>query len=45
MKKTLQPGFRPWENLHNRPAGEEMQPPLVPYGTTFPPRSGGTMGA
>ena len=24
------------KNLYNRPAGEEMHPPLVPYGTPFP---------
>ena len=31
------------KNLYNRPAGEEMHPPLVPYGTTFPPLRGGTI--
>ena len=33
-------GLSPVKKPYNRPAGEEMHsPPLVSYGTTFPPQN------
>ena len=43
LYKTFTTGLSPVGEQANRPAGEG-DPPLVPYGTTFPPRSGGTLG-
>ena len=41
MIKPLQPGFRPWENHTTALRAWKCIPPLVPYGTTFPPQFGG----
>ena len=38
--KTFTTGLSPVGKPYNRPAGEEMHPPLVAGATTFPPQAG-----